>query len=235
MIINTEWGACDNARHVLPLTRWDNAVDRISINPRYQAFEKLVSGMYLGEVARQIFIHLIDLPPIPETNPPQYYLFGGHSSKTMNTQYGFDTELLSRIKTDPTPIAVRTLLAEEMGFIAEKISDLDAEIVAWICDLVTCRSAALSGCAVAATLIQCEYVQIGGEPGSRKVDGSLGVGVDGSLVEFYPQYEAHMRRSLRAIVGPDVEKLINIGMAKDGSGVGAALCALVATKSESRR
>jgi len=41
-----------------------------------------------------------------------------------------------------------------------------------------------------------------------------------SLVEFYPQYEAHMRRSLRAIVGPDVEKLINIGMAKDGSGVG---------------
>jgi hexokinase len=41
-----------------------------------------------------------------------------------------------------------------------------------------------------------------------------------SLVEFYPQFEAYMRRSLRAIVGPDAEKLINIGMAKDGSGVG---------------
>jgi hypothetical protein len=29
-----------------------------------------------------------------------------------------------------------------------------------------------------------------------------------------------MRRSLRAVIGPEVEKLINIGMAKDGSGVG---------------
>jgi hexokinase len=52
MIINTEWGAFDNAvrtgllvwghraaliqtlqRYVLPITRWDNALDRISINP----------------------------------------------------------------------------------------------------------------------------------------------------------------------------------------------------------
>lgn len=43
-----------------------------------------------------------------------------------------------------------------------------------------------------------------------------------SLVEFYPLYEAHMRKSLRAIVGEKVEKLINIGMAKDGSGVGGS-------------
>lgn len=55
MIINTEWGAFDNAvslndvnssrneptafqRHVLPLTRWDNALDRISINPYVDKF-----------------------------------------------------------------------------------------------------------------------------------------------------------------------------------------------------
>lgn len=71
-----------------------------------------------------------------------------------------------------------------------------------------------------------------------------------SLVEFYPDYEDHMRRSIRAIVGEETEKKVRIGMAKDGSGVGgelslckpsssssysslpAALCALVATKSE---
>lgn len=45
MIINTEWGAFDNARKVLPFTLFDNRVDRISVNPRKQAFEKMISGM----------------------------------------------------------------------------------------------------------------------------------------------------------------------------------------------
>lgn len=88
--------------------------------------------MYLGEIARHIFLYLIDLPPIPETNPPQYYLFGGHSSKKLNTQYGFDTELLSRIKADPSPAAIRMLLVEEMDFITYQISDLDTEVGALI-------------------------------------------------------------------------------------------------------
>lgn len=84
--------------------------------------------MYLGEIARNLFLYLIDLPPIPDTNPPQYYLFKGHSSKQMNTQYGFDTELLSRIKADPSPAAIRALLVEEMGLIAHQVSDLDTEV-----------------------------------------------------------------------------------------------------------
>ncbi|KAG8892932.1 glucokinase, partial [Tulasnella sp. 403] len=45
MIINGEWGAFDNARHVLPVTMFDNKVDRESINPRFQLFEKFISGM----------------------------------------------------------------------------------------------------------------------------------------------------------------------------------------------
>jgi hexokinase len=230
MIINTEWGAFDNARRVLPVTRWDNALDRISINPRYQAFEKLISGMYLGEIARNILIYLIDLPPIPGSNPPQYYLFHGHSTKKLNTQYGLDTEQLSKIKEDSTPAAVRTLLVEEMGFVTYQVSDLDAEIVAWVCDKVASRSAALSACAVAATLIQCKYVEPGGAPGPNSPKSALELGVDGSLVEFYPGFETTLRRALRAIVGEKMEKMVKIGMAKDGSGVGAALCALVAAK-----
>lgn len=234
MIVNTEWGAFDNARYVLPVTRWDNALDRTSINPRYQAFEKLISGMYLGEIARNILIYLIDLPAIPGSNPPQYYLFKGHSTKKLNTQYGFDTELLSKIKEDSTPGAIRALLVEEMGFVTYQISDLDAEIVAWVCDKVASRSAALSATAVAATLIQCKFVELGGTPGANSPDKSLELGVDGSLVEFYPGFEATMRRALRAIVGEKMERMVNVGMAKDGSGVGAALCALVAAKEEAR-
>ncbi|KAH0541240.1 hypothetical protein FGG08_004245 [Glutinoglossum americanum] len=58
------------------------------------------------------------------------------------------------------------------------------------------------------------------------------IGVDGSVVEFYPGFEAYMREALRAI--PEIasagEKRIRIGIAKDGSGVGAAIIALLATQ-----
>ena len=42
----------------------------------------------------------------------------------------------------------------------------------------------------------------------------------GSLIQFYPNFEARLRESLRGIVGEEVEKKVEIGLAKDGSGVG---------------
>jgi len=41
-----------------------------------------------------------------------------------------------------------------------------------------------------------------------------------SLIEFYPNYERTLRESLRLLVGEEVERRVDIGMAKDGSGVG---------------
>ena len=63
-------------------------------------------------------------------------------------------------------------------------------------------------------------------------DDIVDIGVDGSLVEFYPRFEEYIREALREIpeIGPEGEKRIRIGIAKDGSGVGAALIALVADK-----
>lgn len=62
------------------------------------------------------------------------------------------------------------------------------------------------------------------------------IGVDGSLVEFYPGFEATMREALRVLpeIGAAGERRVRIGIAKDGSGVGAALIALVAAKMEAQ-
>lgn len=54
-------------------------------------------------------------------------------------------------------------------------------------------------------------------------EGTIGVGVDGSLVEHYPGYQDKMRHSLRLVVGEEIEKKVDIGLAKDGSGVGGEL------------
>lgn len=44
--------------------------------------------------------------------------------------------------------------------------------------------------------------------------------MDGSLVEHYPAFQDKIRAALRLLVGDDVEKRVDIGLAKDGSGVG---------------
>jgi len=62
---------------------------------------------------------------------------------------------------------------------------------------------------------------------AERTDVSIDIGVDGSVVEYYPNFIAMMRESLRDALDRRAEE-VNIEIATDGSGVGAALCALVA-------
>lgn len=67
-------------------------------------------------------------------------------------------------------------------------------------------------------------------PPQNTEEEPIDIGVDGSVVEFYPGFEKYVREALRDVpeLGERVEKRIRMGVAKDGSGVGAALIALVA-------
>lgn len=78
-------------RTVLPTTPFDNKVDRESINPRLQAFEKFISGMYLGEITRNILLSLIDAAP-------KSLLLNGRASDVLNRHYGLDTAIMSEIE-----------------------------------------------------------------------------------------------------------------------------------------
>ncbi|ESK93616.1 putative glucokinase [Moniliophthora roreri MCA 2997] len=254
MIVNTEWGAFNNSRTHLPFTPYDNAVDRMSINPRFQAFEKFISGMYLGEITRHILLSLIDAAPKP-------LLFAGKVTPSMNAQWGLDTSVMSDVeeawegkdtddadnlpqfsKFDPEKLSpalraklerVQKVVVAKLGFQKGDVSLLDASIVRWVCHLVARRAALLSGVAVAAVLVQTNRATLPDSEGKFPKSTSeerIGVGVDGSLIQFYPNFERTMRESLRFLVGEEVEKRVDIGLAKDGSGVGAALCALQALK-----
>lgn len=220
MVVNTEWGGFDDDRKALPVTIFDNKVDRESIRPRNHIYEKMISGMYLGEVTRTVLVHLID----------QLVLFEGYSSTPMNTQYGFDTALMSAIEADTEPAsssksATKRVLVHELNISDKHITDDDVETVRTVCQLVGTRAARLSAVAIAATMIQTGNVQSTGAD-----DKGVKVGMDGSVIEFYPHFEDRMRAALRELVGEEGEKRVKIGLAKDGSGVGAALGALQAAK-----
>lgn len=86
--------------------------------------------MYLGEIVRNILLHLIDLPPVPAnaTTPAQYHLFNGFSCQVLNTHYGLDTAFMSAIANAPSSEAAHALVAETFGFEPLKVTLADAEV-----------------------------------------------------------------------------------------------------------
>lgn len=65
---------------------------------------------------------------------------------------------------------------------------------------------------------------------SMEGEGLVLVMADVSVFEFLPGFESNVREALRVVLGEKGEKRIKMGLAKDGSGIGAALTALQAKK-----
>lgn len=238
MIINSEWGSFDNTLHVLPNTPIDAALDAESNNPGYHLFEKRVSGMYLGEILRRTIIRL------HRDESLQARLFEDKTSAANDLHstcsiaedsplwrpHGLDTSFLSLASADQSDGLRLTRQALNRELAVHAASAEDAEAVQILSTAIGKRAARLGAVAIGAVTIASGKLErpATGDPELDVID----VGVDGSLVEFYPGFEDHIRSGLREIeeIGVEGEKRIRIGIAKDGSGVGAALIALVAEK-----
>ncbi|KAG0299171.1 glucokinase [Dissophora globulifera] len=241
MVINMEFGAFDSERRVLPVTMFDNKIDRKSlaslyiINPGKQIFEKMIAGMYLGEIARNILVHLID----------RRLLLDGRCTKEMNTVWAFDTSYMSTIEADTTLELKDTQLMLEcyLGLAIPESSATtattltDRQIVKLVVELVGQRAARLSAAALAGILEHTRGVTWSED------DGGVDIGVDGSLYRYYPGFEADIRKGLvdisqferdMGLAGIDVD-VVRMGPSIDGSGVGAALCALLASTASTKQ
>jgi hexokinase len=252
MIVNTEWGSFDNSLRTLPNTPYDIELDEKSVNPGIQMFEKRVSGMFLGEILRLSIVGLLKDPTFPLFRDENSAQNDVHSTTQIQDtspiwkQWGIDTSFLSICAGDNSPgfRMIRQTLDKDYGISA--VSAEDAEAVRAIAAAVGRRAARLSAVAIAAIVIETGRLDSsskgtattekkeGIDPPRGDVEPSeediIDIGVDGSLVEFYPNFEEHIREALKEIegIGEKGEKRVRIGIAKDGSGVGAALIALVA-------
>ena len=157
-------GAFDSFEHEnLPRTKYDQIIDEASNKPGEQAFEKLISGRYLGEILRLIICELID----------EGVLFLGQNTYKLEIPYSFDTAFLSLMEMDPTEellmiigifnhfFALETTLAERQFFRA-------------LAKLVGRRAARLSACGIAAIVSKMGYLEEG-----------CAVGADGSLYNVH--------------------------------------------------
>uniref|UniRef100_A0A8D2P6P1 Hexokinase-2 n=1 Tax=Zosterops lateralis melanops TaxID=1220523 RepID=A0A8D2P6P1_ZOSLA len=208
MCINTEWGAFgDNGCIDHIRTKYDREVDEGSLNPGKQRYEKMTSGMYLGEIVRQI---LIDLTK-------QGLLFRGHISESLRKRGIFETKFLSQIESDRLALLQVRRILQQLGL--DSTCD-DSIIVKEVCGVVSTRAARLCGAGLAAVLEKkrenqgVEHLQIT-------------VGVDGTLYKLHPHFSRVLRETVKELA-PQCD--VTFMLSEDGSGKGAALITAVAKR-----
>lgn len=203
MGINCEWGAFDSFDHEhLPRTKFDAIVDDTSNKPGEQAFEKLISGRYLGEILRLVICELID----------EGVLFLGQNTYKVENAYVFDTAFLSLMESDPTD-ELLMIIGIFTHFFALETTLAERQFFRALAKLIGRRAARLSACGIAAIVSKMGYLEDG-----------CAVGADGSLYNKYPGFADRVHEGLQDIFG-DKGRNIVTHHAEDGSGVGSAIIA----------
>ncbi|KAI0240261.1 hypothetical protein L0F63_000089 [Massospora cicadina] len=208
MILNTEWGNFDTQKRVIPFTVFDHRLDRASQNPYTMGLEKMISGRYLGELVRHVIVDLID----------HQRIFNGRSTPALNTPYQFRTSYMSRISADPSAGLddARQILESNLGL--PSTTQFERECVRDICNFVARRSARLSATILSGLCAKrCD------------LDTDVTVGIDGSLFANHPSFTAIMKSTLIELMGEAKANRVHLALARDGSGIGAALTAMIAS------
>ena len=211
MIVNMEWGNFNKLKR----SCYDKQLDEGSVNPGAMYFEKMVSGMYLGEITRLILIDLIkrDLVFIHEPNAAERFKEKG----------SLKTREMSLVEGDKT----KTLGEVEKFLENHGISNMtfhDRTVLKQLCEIVSARAARLGAAAVSAVITWMD----------PELEELHTVGFDGSLFEKYPRFGDRMADLFKKLYGGNAEK-ITLVHSKDGSGIGAAIIAAVAASVEKNR
>ncbi|KPA78135.1 putative hexokinase [Leptomonas pyrrhocoris] len=202
--INMECGNFDSKyKFVLPITQYDEDMDQLTPNRENQRQEKIVAGMYLGEVARRIIVHLAKIGCLPRE------LHDG-----LSKMWSFESKHLGMIAADQMPGLqfTRLLLQKISGVDVTDVSDLHT--VREACCLVRNRAAQQGAIFSAAPMLKTHTQGLGT------------IAVDGSVYEKMPSFQRLYQENISRLLG----KMSNAKavLQKDGSGIGAAMiCALV--------
>ncbi|KAG1335352.1 hexokinase-2 [Cocos nucifera] len=204
MVINMEWGNFWSA--LLPITEYDQDLDLESLNPGI--FEKLISGMYLGEIVRRVLLKLAE----------ETYLFGDTVPSKLRIPFILRTPEMSAMHHDAT---------SDLRIVGKKLNDIlgitdtplkTRKLVVKTCDIIAKRGARLAAAGVAGVLKKQGRDTAGG--GKQRTV----VAMDGGLFEHYTIFSKSLDATLRELLG-EASRSVVIKLANDGSGIGAALLA----------
>lgn len=207
MVINMEWGNFWSSH--LPVTEFDKALDVETLNPGYQLFEKLISGMYLGDIVRRVLLRMAE----------EASFFGDTIPPKLSIPFALRTPDMSAMHQDNSPNleVVGNKLKSVFGI---KTSLEKRKIVMKLCDTVTKRGARLAAAGIVGILQKIGRAGDGVTCKKRTV-----VAMDGGLYEHYPVFRQYMQDAVTELLGSEASQMIAIDHSRDGSGIGAALLA----------
>uniref|UniRef100_A0A0C9S8H1 Phosphotransferase n=1 Tax=Wollemia nobilis TaxID=56998 RepID=A0A0C9S8H1_9CONI len=208
MVINMEWGNFWSSH--LPMTEYDVAFDAESLNPGEQIFEKLISGMYLGEIVRRVLLRIAE----------ESALFGDTTTSKLAVPFQLSTPHISKMHSDTSSDlqVARRILKDVLGI--QNSSLKTRKIVVELCRIVAERGARLAAAGIVGII-----KKIGRDLPETAGENKTVVAMDGGLYEHYAMFGQYLHDAVGLLLGPKVSERVVIEHSKDGSGIGAALLA----------
>ncbi|KAH7846416.1 hypothetical protein Vadar_013797 [Vaccinium darrowii] len=207
-VINMKWGGFASSH--LPITEFDISLDAESSNPGSQIFEKLISGMYLGEVVRRVLLKMAKETAIfGETVPPKlavHYMLRSPDMAAMHQDTSEDHEVVDE------------KLKELFGI--TNSTPKVREVVAEVCDIVAERGARLAGAGIVGII-----KKLGRIANKRSV-----VTVEGGLYEHYRVFRNYLHSSVWEMLGNELSDNVIIEHSHGGSGAGSLFLAASQTQ-----
>ncbi|KAM3380158.1 hexokinase-1 [Capsicum galapagoense] len=206
-VINMEWGNFRSSH--LPLTEYDHALDNESLNPGEQIFEKMTSGMYLGEILRRVLLRVAEAGIFGDEVPPK-----------LKNPFVLRTPDMSAMHHDTS---------SDLKIVGDKLKDIleisntslkTRRLVVEFCNIVATRGARLAAAGVLGIL-----KKMGRDTPRQGGPERTVIAMDGGLYEHYTEYSTCLENSLKELLGEELAASIVFVHSNDGSGIGAALLA----------
>ncbi|KAG0492971.1 hypothetical protein HPP92_006369 [Vanilla planifolia] len=187
MVINMEWGNFRSSH--LPLTEYDQSLDAESLNPGEQIFEKLISGMYLGEILRKVLLRLAE----------EASFFGDIVPPKLRVPFILRTPHMSSMHHDTS---------SDLNVVGSKLKDIlgitntslkTRKTIVELCDIIAKRGARLSAAGIVGILKKQGRDVVADK--QRTV-----VALDGGLFEHYAEFRESLVSTPREILGKEVAR-----------------------------
>ena len=228
-VINIEWGNFDEKGEYLPrVESTDILMDSYTVNKGLYLAEKMLSGMYTGEICRLLMLQMF-----PDKIAPGSILldrFGEFS--------GYQVTILLRLYyKNKGPEGIEKILEILHGdkYRLKGFDENDVMVMVEIFKLIMNRSADLAACLLLGVLEKCGFYREsvnGFELCDKYKHDYITVGIDGGVFLNMPQYPQRIRKTMVRMVGERIVNKVNIDHAEDGSGRGAALCVAATQRNE---
>ena len=210
VLVNTELSMF--GKRILPTTRWDEELNAKHILPDFQPLEYLVTGRYLGEIARLVILEAVS----------SVGMFGGEVPSKLDEPYTLDTRLLATFQSDTSPTISNARTAFLQAHPLSRTPQLhELEFLRDVSQLVAERAAIYL-----ATALHALWMVRTTAEGLVAGDAShVTVACNGTIVEKYPDFRACCQRHLDDLcqLSGSQRGAVTLEMAPESSIFGAAV------------